>query len=346
MKTLKNHKLRLSLIDNEWDYHEFVCFLTGHDAHHKIVITANMDCSHISGTFKSIDSSEDESISEPHDGTKWEETIEFDSSKSNFQFVSGHTNQSSFAVDLGRNDFTEENRSKTESKRKLAKKLRNSGQPYVTTRNGQKIVRAGRKIKPPCGNKCKFKCTSKITEEERKSIFVHFWNLGDRGKQRLFLAQSIDLVNSPSRYRKVKAGRTRGSNYAFYFELNSLKTRVCKLFFVNTLDIGANTFRTLRGKIENNEDIDSDHRGKHGNHKRLDTAVVKDVQEFIEKQSASKRPIRAIYNEYTAKCKKGNGKVIGYCSFIRVHRGNYSLQERNYPDGHQLDSHQPTSSST
>ena len=61
-------------------------------------------------------------------------------------------------------------------KKNIRKRLRNSGLEYVNTRGN----RVPKKV---MGNvncsQCKFKCSHKITETDRESIFKHYWETSD-----------------------------------------------------------------------------------------------------------------------------------------------------------------------
>ena len=59
-------------------------------------------------------------------------------------------------------------------KRNVTKYLRNEGKEYVT-RGKNKNVREARRVKQPCGNKCRLKCNETISEEQRQQIFDSYW---------------------------------------------------------------------------------------------------------------------------------------------------------------------------
>uniref|UniRef100_A0A6P7GH04 Uncharacterized protein DDB_G0271670-like n=1 Tax=Diabrotica virgifera virgifera TaxID=50390 RepID=A0A6P7GH04_DIAVI len=57
------------------------------------------------------------------------------------------------------------------------KKLhRNTGKAYVSSTNKSVPERA---IKPPCNDKCRLKCKTKIGEILRKTLFENFWQMGE-----------------------------------------------------------------------------------------------------------------------------------------------------------------------
>lgn len=61
-----------------------------------------------------------------------------------------------------------------EWKKNKRKTLRLSGMEYISQRG--KTVSA-RKVKPLDCTNCKYKCTTKVNEKERKNIFETFWSI-------------------------------------------------------------------------------------------------------------------------------------------------------------------------
>ena len=101
-------------------------------------------------------------------------------------------------------------------------------------------------MKPPCGSKCRYKCSEKICEEERQRIFDYYWALGDIVLQRQFISNCTKTVNP--KYRFVRLGAkpvSRSHNNSFNFMCGQNLVRVCKLFFKNTLDINDRPIRTV-----------------------------------------------------------------------------------------------------
>ncbi|XP_069357551.1 uncharacterized protein [Maniola hyperantus] len=124
------------------------------------------------------------------------------------------------------------------------KKLRNTGQSYVSRSN--KIIPA-RALKPPCGDKCKLQCSIKIDNDSRKEIFSKFWELGDITMQRNFINSCTKAIVPFRFYGKEKR---RSHNNAFYFIVINKEIRVCKKFFMATLDVTDRVTRTVFKKRE------------------------------------------------------------------------------------------------
>ncbi|KAH9639299.1 hypothetical protein HF086_014671 [Spodoptera exigua] len=83
------------------------------------------------------------------------------------------------------------------------KKLKNSGQAY-TSRNGK--LRDGKKIGEPCQSTCKLKCSEKLDESIRTTIFNKFWMIGDHSEQYNFIVNYVVRINKK---RTVTQGDSR-----------------------------------------------------------------------------------------------------------------------------------------
>lgn len=162
------------------------------------------------------------------------------------------------------------------AKRK-AKLLRNSGESYKS-RTGN-VVKA-REMGPLCSNKCKLKCGTKFTEEQRRAIFTEYWNLKCLQRQRAFVAKSTRPKQV--KYRRVTDGTPRAPNHSFHLSLKpGEETTVCKTFFVNTLGITDRTLRTVQKKTSPNGFVATEGRGKHMKHKKIPDEVVQSVYSHI-----------------------------------------------------------------
>ncbi|CAG9825732.1 unnamed protein product [Phaedon cochleariae] len=103
---------------------------------------------------------------------------------------------------------------------------RNSGKSY--TSKHKKVV-PGRSLKPPCGDKCKLKCTSKISDAQRKELFDNYWAMADLQRQSEFILRHISTVTP--RYSYKVHNSNRGNNNAFYLTVDQKRIRVCKQYF-------------------------------------------------------------------------------------------------------------------
>lgn len=166
----------------------------------------------------------------------------------------------------------------TEWKQNKAKKLKNSGQAYISVSKSKKSVPA-KTVKPSCPATCRLKCRERVSEEVRQDLFTSYWKLSDLHKQRLFVNSCLKQV--VPRYRYTNAIRPRQSNTAFYLTLNNEKIRVCKLFFKNTFDITERMIRTVIAKSDEKGFVDHDNRGKHTHHNQIDPELLEDIKKHI-----------------------------------------------------------------
>ena len=81
-------------------------------------------------------------------------------------------------------------------------------------------------------------------------------------------------------YRYPKGSNKRNLNQAFYFSVNNINIRVCKIFFKNTLSINDRMIRTVLSKLKDGF-VEKDKRGKHLNHKKLDSDIKDGVRAHI-----------------------------------------------------------------
>ncbi|CAG4958976.1 unnamed protein product [Parnassius apollo] len=186
---------------------------------------------------------------------------------------------------LSKNNASEENKKLTRKrqrnpkawKKNKKKCLKNSGIAYTTEKG--KLVNA-KQLKPGCGDKCRLKCTFKINEQQRLVIFKNFWILGDSNRQRDFVKNAMKEVKP--KYSLHNAQSKRSINAAYHLTVDGIIIRVCKKFFMHTLDIG-HSFRTTACKKTTSSGIVlEDLRGKHNKKGKLLPVFVKDgVREHL-----------------------------------------------------------------
>ncbi|KAL1506069.1 hypothetical protein ABEB36_004267 [Hypothenemus hampei] len=107
-------------------------------------------------------------------------------------------------------------------KKNKIKLLRNSGKAYKSLSSSGKIFEA-RKLKEPCGDSCRLKCSTKINEELRQEIFEKYWGLKSITRQRDFINGCLQQINPTYRYTQTELGRRL--NNAFHLEANCQRIR-------------------------------------------------------------------------------------------------------------------------
>ncbi|CAC5415816.1 unnamed protein product [Mytilus coruscus] len=143
-------------------------------------------------------------------------------------------------------------------KQNLRKRRRQSGMEYINTRGNtqrKKEVKIGTK---DCNGGCRFKCSKNISETERKAIFKTFWSYSDSEKN-AFYGNNIEKLQK-ERKRTNKEISRKQFTYKYHLPKECGKVRVCKEFFLTTLDISS---RRIQWFFEKKSPQFEDKRGRH-----------------------------------------------------------------------------------
>ncbi|CAH2100600.1 unnamed protein product [Euphydryas editha] len=164
-----------------------------------------------------------------------------------------------------------------------SKTLKNSGQAYVGYHSKKQYP--AKSVGSSC--KCKLKCGETFSFEIRNDIMRTFYKLGNRELQWQYI---IKYVTSESvKKLQVIRNKNRTQTIRYYLPLEDDKVRVCKVFFLNTLQISEQTVYTAIEK--NDSDLDKmDNRGKHNNrpHKMsvpTEESIVSHIKLFPSKEA-------------------------------------------------------------
>lgn len=228
-------------------------------------------------------------------------------------------------------------KSHKETSREAMKRKRNTGQEYT---NYKKEKVEARSMKPPC-TKCRFKCIEKVNEKERQEIFDKYWGLGDSTRQKDFILYSTETVANAKKQCDECDNNTkkRGPNYAFYFEVNSKKIRVCKEFFKATLDINDRVIATVRDKVTKHGYVTEDLRGKHQKTKLLDerqeahdfiNAIPRIESHYLRAQTTREyieggKTLNDIFNDYKAHCVANSKKHVSKSTFCSIFHTEFNI---------------------
>ncbi|XP_050506636.1 uncharacterized protein LOC126884617 [Diabrotica virgifera virgifera] len=224
-------------------------------------------------------------------------------------------------------------------KTNVLKRLRHSGKNYATK---TKVVNA-KSVKPTCGDKCRQKCTTKFTEEQRTQIFDAYYALPDALHKRTFIAYSIEEIKPKYVYKS--SNRPRKNNLKFFFkDCNNQKVRVCQKFFLNTLDVSLSIIRTVRNKVfdmNNPMPLLEDRRGKHEHHPSVGKSLKNIAIKFIEsiprveshyvRANSSReyisggRNLSDIYRDYVKMCTDKKEKYINYVMFHKIFNTEFNI---------------------
>lgn len=223
-------------------------------------------------------------------------------------------------------------------KTKVAKLLRNSGKAYQSMSKTKNQI-PERKLRPPCGAKCRINCTSKIDEPSRQQLFDSYWKLADLQRQREFIVRHSQEIKPKYRYSSTQ--NLRALNTAFYFEVNASRTKVCKTFFKSTLDLNDRVITTALSKKTESGMIEGEMRGKHGKQPTIDPQVKDSVKDFINSIPrieshylraqttrefiCSDKSLADIYRDYKALREENNLPVATSSTFNRIFNTDFNI---------------------
>lgn len=160
------------------------------------------------------------------------------------------------------------------------------------------VKKAKRMPKPGCGPHCFYKCHSYLDEIARATICRKFWELKNIERQRDYVAHKIKRYEVKD--RRVQSSRRRFTqSYTLTYLDNTY--RVCKKFFLHTLDVSEKMVRTALSKCQRSEAtvLSPDKRGKHPPGRKL----PEEIRESIEEHINSFPTVPAHW------CRKDTGKV-------------------------------------
>lgn len=222
-------------------------------------------------------------------------------------------------------------------KKNIIKSMRYSGKEY-TSEKGKQF--SARRVKSPCAASCPRRCTTLFTEADRRVIFDRFWALSNKKDQSIFVATAVEkwAIKRATCDKTIK----RDSSFKYFFWKGDAKTQVCRVFFLNTLDLKKDyVMGTVRRKDEFGmpRDVQS---GKHENRKKWSDQVIDSVKKHIESfptmdshycrketlkgyldQSLS---INEMYRLYEKKCRDdGVAEIASKDKYRRVFTEQYNL---------------------
>lgn len=164
-------------------------------------------------------------------------------------------------------------------KKSVRKRLRLSGQEYKSSTG--KIMEEI-KMRPPCKG-CRFKCTTMVSEENRKQIFNSFWSLGSYESQKDFVCSSVTEKKTRTYLddnNKVQEKRRMVSR-SFTLESEGQKYSVCKKFFTATLSIGEAYINHALSNKTGGRFHSEEKRGKHKPHNKTCARKLQMVRDHI-----------------------------------------------------------------
>ena len=184
-------------------------------------------------------------------------------------------------------------------KKNVRKAKRAKGETYQSATG--KMIPA-KSIKYVDCSKCRLRCSETISDEQRNKIFESYWGTGSYVRQRDFLCSHIFEEEKARCTVKGESSRKREWTRQYWLPNKSGKLhRVCKSFFLATLDVGSKTIDYALKKRIGGFFCDDDQRGKH----EPTNKVSEDKLDFIRNHIESFRNLSVSPNK-----KKKNGRIV------------------------------------
>ncbi|XP_050497716.1 uncharacterized protein LOC126878867 [Diabrotica virgifera virgifera] len=159
-------------------------------------------------------------------------------------------------------------------KKNVRKRLRNSGQEYLSVKGTTVREKEFRFFE--C--KCNFKCKTKFISEKREEIHKYFYNLKDWKLQTMYI-QSHVKVSEVKRKRTKNETSKRNFSHHYFFPISNVNTiEVCKNVFKHTLRISDQ--RISHAILKTTPD---DMRGKHEPHNKTKISTREHIKIFLKK---------------------------------------------------------------
>ena len=161
----------------------------------------------------------------------------------------------------------------------VRKKSRQAGLEYISKGGAVTPARFGTiKSLKNCHDKCKFKCAMKISESTRLQIHVDFWQHSDDGKAHYYVQT---VTRAP---RKYGESSRRKFSYKYSMFDGSQLVRVCKVFYLTTLNVSQRRIGyALSVKVNPCSGIiRDDRRGRHHRHRVISVARKNEVRIHIK----------------------------------------------------------------
>ena len=229
-------------------------------------------------------------------------------------------------------------RNNTEWSRNIRKRRRQSGKEYKNQEG--KVMRARKvKTKKDCSGLCKFKCAKMFSQAERQKIFNEFWKLPDNEKSVFYIRTTEYSVKQ--RTRTPSKESRRKYSYKYFFFKGTQKVRVCKEFYLQTLDISQRRIEWLYKKKVDKQDFFSDQRGNHVKKQIPDPAteyIKRHINSFPRipshycRQHSNKEYLEStlsltkMYSVYVEKCETEHIHAERICTYRRVFNENFNIE--------------------
>ena len=203
------------------------------------------------------------------------------------------------------------------------------------SRTGKKMRQ--RIMKHGSGVSCRWKCHERIPHFRREEIFHGYWNLADINRQRDYISQHTE--RSVKKVSKTGPSR-RHYSISYFFTIVQVEIRVCKTFFLHTLDISDKSVHNIQSLHQHGKHTDQ--RGRHS-HRKVDETMLDGVHEHIKsfktvpshycRQTTSRKSlpgelnVKQMYRIYTKFCAANRFAAVKESMYRHVLNTSYRSKQ-------------------
>ena len=201
-----------------------------------------------------------------------------------------------------------------------------------------------RKMKESCHHRCRKKCCTHISPDDRNIIFSHYWKLKGIEQKRMFLSKLVKKVPIQRRRKRMNVDgprRNRTLSLKYHLLKRDEVVEVCQNFFLNTLDISRRQIRTVLEKVTEAGTLEPDQRG-HGTRQKIDNAKMEEVVEhicqfktveshYVRKDTKfqylpSTLSIKTMHRMYKIWCDESNSNPVIYDTYRTIVNEKFNLK--------------------
>jgi hypothetical protein len=159
------------------------------------------------------------------------------------------------------------------------------GEAHVNSKGVDVVVKQAL----PINCNCRYKCSDTFDEASRNSLCAQYYALSDYSRQKDFIL--LNIVSRDVKTRQVKCqpdgnvnvSKIRMTSISYYFQLNGVRTRVCKNFFLKTLSISNRAVLTaIANRTEAGVFGGMDGRGRAPASNKTEEERMKEVHDHIK----------------------------------------------------------------
>lgn len=201
-----------------------------------------------------------------------------------------------------------------------------------------------------CLKGCKYKCSEKITDDDRENIFKAFYALNTNEK-RFFLLNTTERVYIK---RNTSDSHKRKYSFKYFFSLKSDRHTVCKKFYLGTLAISQKPVYNVHMRKTDMNIPKPDGRGHnkastHSLPMEIKDRVRKHITSFTTVDSKAIVPhckkkqyldpslsIKQMYNMYFNECNRENLVAVKESMYRKILKSDFNLCFRRVKTDSQL----------